>query len=191
MGRVPKSRGEKTSLVAAIGLDEGVSDAMTSTGAVAGVAFLAYLEHPLAPRPRPGQIVVLDRLGGAPQTGGAGGDRSAGVRVGAVAWVRPGLQPQRVGFQQDRGVRESCGGEGEGERWTLRSRLRWGRCRWGMWWVGLSMPESRITHCENRCNAGFHVSKEVPAARLGWEEHSVFLWHLPPYCPHLNPIEAF
>ena len=151
MGRVPKSRGEKTSLVAAIGLDEGVSDAMTSTGAVAGVAFLAYLEHPLAPRPRPGQIVVLDRLGGAPQTGGAGGDRSAGVRVGAVAWVRPGLQPQRVGFQQDRGVRESCGGEDEGERWTLRSRLRWGRCRWGMWWVGLSMPESRITHCENRC----------------------------------------
>ena len=114
--------------------------------------FLAYLEHPLAPRPRPGQIVVLDRLGGAPQTGGAGGDRSAGVRVGAVAWVRPGLQPQRVGFQQDRGVRESCGGEDEGERWTLRSRLRWGRCRWGMWWVGLSMPESRITHCENRCN---------------------------------------
>ena len=84
VGRVPKSRGEKTSLVAAIGLDEGVSDAMTSTGAVAGVAFLAYLEHPLAPRPRPGQIVVLDRLGGAPQTGGAGGDRSAGVRVGAV-----------------------------------------------------------------------------------------------------------
>ena len=40
-------------------------------------------------------------------------------------------------------------------------------------------------------NAGFHVSKEVPAARLGWEERSVFLWQLPPYCPHLNPIEAF
>ena len=81
VGRVPKSRGENTSLVAAIGLDEGVSDAMTSTGAVAGVAFLAYLEHPLAPRPRPGQIVVLGSAGGAPQTGGAGGDRSAGVRV--------------------------------------------------------------------------------------------------------------
>ncbi len=165
MGRVPKSRGEKTSLVAAIGLDEGVSDAMTSTGAVAGVAFLAYLEHPLAPRPRPGQIVVLDRLGGAPQTGGAGGDRSAGVRVGAVAWVRPGLQPQRVGFQQDRGVRESCGGEDEGERWTLRSRLRWGRCRWGMWWVGLSMPESRITHCENRCKRRYRHRGERPR---GW-----------------------
>ena len=38
-GEVPKSRGENTSLVAAISLDEGVSDAMTSTGAVAGVAF--------------------------------------------------------------------------------------------------------------------------------------------------------
>ncbi len=144
---------------------------MTSTGAVAGVAFLAYLEHPLAPRPRPGQIVVLDRLGGAPQTGGAGGDRSAGVRVGAVAWVRPGLQPQRVGFQQDRGVRESCGGEDEGERWTLRSRLRWGRCRWGMWWVGLSMPESRITHCENRCNCE-KPYRPPPFRRL----HSLVRW---------------
>ena len=40
-------------------------------------------------------------------------------------------------------------------------------------------------------NAGFHVSKKAPAARLGWEEHSVFLWQLPPYCPHFNPIEAF
>ena len=148
---------------------------MTSTGAVAGVAFLAYLEHPLAPRPRPGQIVVLDRLGGAPQTGGAGGDRSAGVRVGAVAWVRPGLQPQRVGFQQDRGVRESCGGEDEGERWTLRSRLRWGRCRWGMWWVGLSMPESRITHCENRCmdpgTGGCSRSPQQPLLKASAPEH--------------------
>ena len=127
-----------------------VSDAMTSTGAVAGVAFLAYLEHPLAPRPRPGQIVVLDRLGvhRKPEVREAIEARGAS-RCCCLGTAR--TSTQRVGFQQDRGVRESCGGEDEGERWTLRSRLRWGRCRWGMWWVGLSMPESRITHCENRC----------------------------------------
>ena len=56
VGRVPKNRGENTSLVAAISLDEGVSDAMTLTGAVDGDAFLAYIRQILAPRLRPGQI---------------------------------------------------------------------------------------------------------------------------------------
>ena len=63
VGRVPKNRGENTSLVAAISLDEGVGDAMTLTGAVDGVAFLAYIEQVIAPKLRPGQIVVLDQLG--------------------------------------------------------------------------------------------------------------------------------
>ena len=63
VGRVPKNRGENTSLVAAISLDEGVSDAMTLTGAVDGDAFLAYIRQILAPRLRPGQIVVMDQLG--------------------------------------------------------------------------------------------------------------------------------
>lgn len=39
-------------------------------------------------------------------------------------------------------------------------------------------------------NAGFHVSKLVQAARPLWEERDVYLRHLPPYSPHLNPIEA-
>ncbi len=56
VGRVPKNRGENTSLVAAISLDEGVGDAMTLTGAVDGVAFLAYIEQVIAPKLRPGQI---------------------------------------------------------------------------------------------------------------------------------------
>ncbi len=36
---------------------------MTLTGAVDGIAFLAYIKHILAPRLRPGQIVVMDQLG--------------------------------------------------------------------------------------------------------------------------------
>ena len=88
---VPKNRGENTSLVAAISLDEGVGDAMTLTGAVDGVAFLAYIEQVIAPKLRPGQIVVMDQLGvhRKPEVG----DRGEGVRVGVVAWVQSGLQP--------------------------------------------------------------------------------------------------
>ena len=39
-------------------------------------------------------------------------------------------------------------------------------------------------------NAGFHTSRKVQAMRPVWEERGVFLRFLPPYCPHLNPIEA-
>lgn len=63
VGRVPKNRGENTSLIAAISLDEGVGGAMTLTGAVDGVAFLTYVEQVLCPRLRPGQVVVMDQLG--------------------------------------------------------------------------------------------------------------------------------
>jgi putative transposase len=39
-------------------------------------------------------------------------------------------------------------------------------------------------------NARFHVSTKVKEKRLLWEEQGVFLRYLPPYAPHLNPIEA-
>jgi transposase len=61
-GSVPKNRGENTSLLAAISLDEGVCAAMTLTGAVDGVAFEVYVKQVLCPKLRAGQIVVLDRL---------------------------------------------------------------------------------------------------------------------------------
>lgn len=59
---VPKNRGENTSLLAAMSLDEGVCAAMTLTGAVDGVAFEVYVKQVLCPKLRAGQIVVLDRL---------------------------------------------------------------------------------------------------------------------------------
>ena len=59
-GSVPKNRGDNTSLLAAISLDEGVSAAMTLTGAVDGAAFEVYLKHVLCPQLRAGQVVILD-----------------------------------------------------------------------------------------------------------------------------------
>ena len=61
-GQVPKNRGENSSLIAALSLDEGVCAAMTLEGAVDGIAFEVYVQEVLAPRLRPGQIVVLDNL---------------------------------------------------------------------------------------------------------------------------------
>ncbi len=61
-GQVPKNRGENSSLIAALSLDEGISAAMTVEGAVDGIAFQIYVREVLAPTLRPGQIVVLDNL---------------------------------------------------------------------------------------------------------------------------------
>ena len=40
-------------------------------------------------------------------------------------------------------------------------------------------------------NAAFHTSGKLKKQRAVWEERNVFLRYLPPYAPHLNPIEAF
>ncbi len=39
-------------------------------------------------------------------------------------------------------------------------------------------------------NARFHTSTRVKEKQPMWEEQGVFLRYLPPYAPHLNPIEA-
>ncbi len=39
-------------------------------------------------------------------------------------------------------------------------------------------------------NAPFHTAGAVRDARAGWEAKGLRLYYLPPYCPHLNPIEG-
>ena len=39
-------------------------------------------------------------------------------------------------------------------------------------------------------NASFHTAASVRERRQGWEEKNLLLRYLPPYAPHLNPIEA-
>lgn len=39
-------------------------------------------------------------------------------------------------------------------------------------------------------NARFHTSTKVREKRLTWEARGVYLRYLPPYAPHLNPIEG-
>lgn len=39
-------------------------------------------------------------------------------------------------------------------------------------------------------NAPAHVSKRVQERRVVWQERGLFLFYLPPYCPHLNIVET-
>lgn len=39
-------------------------------------------------------------------------------------------------------------------------------------------------------NASFHTGANIKERRQDWEEKNVLLRYLPPYAPHLNPIEA-
>ncbi len=39
-------------------------------------------------------------------------------------------------------------------------------------------------------NASFHTGANIKERRQAWEEKNVLLRYLPPYAPHLNPIEA-
>jgi transposase len=39
-------------------------------------------------------------------------------------------------------------------------------------------------------NAPAHVAKSVQECRKAWQERGLFLFFLPPYCPHLNIVEV-
>jgi DDE superfamily endonuclease len=62
-GKVPKNRGNNTTLIAAITLQGAMGESMTVEGATDSYAFEAYVEHFLAPSLREGQVVVVDGLG--------------------------------------------------------------------------------------------------------------------------------
>ncbi|HYP26455.1 MAG TPA: IS630 family transposase, partial [Blastocatellia bacterium] len=58
---VPRNYGEQTSMISALGL-RGLIATMTLEGAVDTLAFNAYLNEVLAPKLKPGDVVILDNL---------------------------------------------------------------------------------------------------------------------------------
>jgi transposase len=61
VGRTPRNHGPNVTLLAAL-TPEGIGPAVALPGAVDGAAFVVYAQQMLAPRLRPGQVVVLDNL---------------------------------------------------------------------------------------------------------------------------------
>ena len=84
--RVPRNYGEQTSLIGALSFGRGLIAMMTLTGAVDTLAFDAYLARVLGPRPRKGDVVVLDNLGvhKASQV-----EQVAAMRGARVLWLAP------------------------------------------------------------------------------------------------------
>jgi len=62
VGRVPRNRGQVTTLIASL-TPHGIGPALTLQGGTSKAVFLAYLREVLAPTLEPGQIVILDNLG--------------------------------------------------------------------------------------------------------------------------------
>jgi transposase len=100
VGRVPKNRGENTSLVAALSLDMGVTAAMTLTGAVDGMAFEVYIRQLLCPQPRSGQIVVMDRLGVHKASGVRAAIEARGCELVFLPSYSPDLNPIELAFSK-------------------------------------------------------------------------------------------
>lgn len=60
-GTAPRNHGQNTTVVTAISL-AGFDRPFRYDGAMTGVRFVGYIQHILAPRLRPGQVVILDNL---------------------------------------------------------------------------------------------------------------------------------
>lgn len=99
-GRVPKNRGENTSLLAAVSLDEGVSAAMTLTGAVDGAAFEVYVKQVLCPQLRAGQVVILDRLNVHKNQQVREAIEAKGCRLLFLPGYSPDLNPIELAFSK-------------------------------------------------------------------------------------------
>jgi transposase len=87
-GRAPRNRGPNRTTIAALTL-EGLGAGLVLEGAITTRAVEAYVEHVLAPRLRPGQIVAMDNLRQhrSPRTRGLIEAR------GAELWFLPSYSP--------------------------------------------------------------------------------------------------
>ena len=100
VARVPKNRGENTSLVAALSLNVGMTAAMTITGAVDGAAFEVYVKQGLAPQLRPGQVVVMDQLGAHKGSEVRDAIEARGCELVFLPSYSPDLNPIELAFSK-------------------------------------------------------------------------------------------
>lgn len=88
----PAGHWRTTSMISAIGL-QGVVGSMAIEGATDGPAFLAYVQHVLAPNLKPGQIVVMDNLSAHKQCAVIDAIEAAGCACWFLPPYSPDLNP--------------------------------------------------------------------------------------------------
>ena len=97
IGRTPRNHGPHVTLLAAL-TPEGIGPAITIPGAVDGAAFAAYAEGVLAPRLRPGQVVVLDNLSAHKREEARTAIEAVGARLLFLPAYSPDFNPIELAF---------------------------------------------------------------------------------------------
>jgi len=96
---VPAGRWETSTLVHAITLD-GTRAAMVLDGLMEGVCFTGFCEAYLAPALKPGELVIMDNLGGHKSESARLAIESAGAQVVLLPPYSPDLNPIEMIFSK-------------------------------------------------------------------------------------------
>jgi transposase len=97
VGRTPRNHGPNVTLLATL-TPEGIGPAVAIPGAVDGAAFIAYAERVLAPRLRPGQVVILDNLSAHKSAGARTAVEAVGARLLFLPPYSPDFNPIELAF---------------------------------------------------------------------------------------------
>lgn len=92
VGKVPRNRGTVTTVLGALTL-AGVTALMTIEGGTSGAVFSAFAEQVLAPKLKPGQVVVLDNLAAHKAADARRAIEKAGARLLFLPQYHPELNP--------------------------------------------------------------------------------------------------
>jgi len=99
IGKVPRNRGTVTTMLGALRHD-GVAAIMTTEGATTGAVFSAFAQRVLAPKLKPGDVVVLDNLKAHKAKEARDAIYEAGARMIFLPPYHPELNPIEEGWSK-------------------------------------------------------------------------------------------
>ncbi|MCY0987993.1 IS630 family transposase [Nannocystis sp. ILAH1] len=98
-GVVPRNRGRVTTMLGALSID-GIEAMMTVEGGTTAKVFLEFLDQHLAPKLRPGDIVVMDNLGAHHASGVRERIEARGAQVVYQPPYSPDLNPIELAWSK-------------------------------------------------------------------------------------------
>lgn len=98
-GRVPRNRGRVTTMIGALSID-GIEAVMTVQGGTTAPVFLKFIDEHLAPKLRPGDVIVMDNLGAHHAKGVRERIEATGARVLYQPPYSPDLNPIELAWSK-------------------------------------------------------------------------------------------